>query len=620
MFYEGIVIGGGHAGVEAAWSLSKKHKTLLVTGNLLQIALLPCNPSIGGPAKGVVVREIDALGGIMGKAADLSQIQMKMLNTSKGPAVRSLRAQIDKQKYPKIVLEMLKKSKNLDLLESLVNNFIIEDKQIKGIQLKDGTIIYSKVVILTAGTYLSSNILIGNKKIKSGPNNAPTTYNISYQLKEHNFNIIRLKTGTPPRIKKNTIDYSKTKIQFGDNILQTFSSPSVIEELGIQEPCFLTHTNKKTHQLIRQNLKKSSMYGGYAEGTGPRYCPSIEDKVIRFCHKEQHQIFIEPESLESDEMYIQGLSTSMPEEIQEKILKTIPALENSEITKYAYAIEYDAFNPIQLNYSLETKKIKNLFFAGQINGTSGYEEAACQGLMAGINASLRLQNKDIFVLKRNEAYIGVLIDDLITKGTKEPYRLLTSRAEFRLLLRHDNADLRLSHYGYQMGLVDKDIYLKVENKRLQIELLKEYLRKKIISPDKENLNYLMKYNSLIKEKSSLYKLLKRTEININIIEFFLDKKYSLDVLEQTEVQVKYEDYILKAQKETKKILFLENKIIPSDVDYSVIKNLSKEAKEKLMLIKPKNLGQASRISGVNPSDISMIHIYLQRYQKQNVLF
>lgn len=616
MIYESIVVGGGHAGVEAAYTLSKKHKTLLITGNLKQIAILPCNPSIGGPAKGVVVREIDALGGLMGKAADLSQIQIKMLNTSKGPAVRSLRAQIDKVKYPQVVLEFLKKNSNLFFLESLVKDLIIEKNIVKGVRLQNNSVIYSQTVIITAGTYLSSQILIGKKKINQGPNNSPTTYGISYQLsKKYGFEIIRLKTGTPPRVKKNTIDYSKTKIQKGDDFLQTFSSPSIIKEIGIQKPCFLVYTNSETHKIIKENLDKSPMYSGYIKSKGPRYCPSIEDKIVRFCDKERHQIFIEPESLELEEMYLQGLSTSFPEEIQHQILKTIPALEKAKIVKYAYAIEYDAFNPNQLKYNLETKKIKNLFLAGQINGTSGYEEAACQGLMAGINASLRIQKKDIFVLNRKESYIGVLIDDLINKGTSEPYRLLTSRAEFRLLLRHDNADLRLTHYAYNMGLIEKKIYEEVEIKRNTISFLKDKIKKIVISPNKQNLDFLKKYNSsLIKENIFLYQLLKRNEIDTNALIFFLDKKYNQDILEQLMIQIKYENYILKAEKEADKLIFLEKKIIPNNINYDEIHNLSMEAKEKLNLIKPNNLGQASRILGINPSDISIINIYLKRYQ------
>ncbi|MDV3198269.1 MAG: tRNA uridine-5-carboxymethylaminomethyl(34) synthesis enzyme MnmG [Vigna little leaf phytoplasma] len=617
MIYEGIVIGGGHAGVEAAWSLAKKHKTLLITGNLSQIAAMHCNPSIGGPAKGVVVREIDALGGLMGKVADLSQIQIKMLNTSKGPAVRSLRAQIDKIKYPQIVFKMLKELPNLTLLEGLVNRLIIENEEVKGVQLCGDINIYGRVVILTTGTFLSSQILIGKKRYHLGPNNSPTTYNISNQLKSYGFQIIRLKTGTPPRIKKDTIDYSKTKIQLGDNFLQTFSSPPIIDQLGPQEPCFLLHTNAQTHQIIKKNLKKSAMYGGYIEGTGPRYCPSIEDKIIRFCDKEQHQLFIEPESLELDEMYLQGLSTSMPEEVQHQILETIPSLQKAKITKYAYAIEYDAFNPNQLDYNLETKKIKNLFFAGQINGTSGYEEAACQGLMAGINASLKLQNKEKLVLSRKDAYIGVLIDDLINKGTKEPYRLLTSRAEFRLLLRHDNADLRLTHYGYQMGLISKEVYQKVEVKKKYINFLKEQLRKTIISSKQQDLSYFVQNNLVIKEKISLYQLLKKTEIDVRMLEFFYGHEYEKSVLEQVEIQIKYENYITKAEQEIKKILNLENKKIPSNIDYFNINNISKEAKEKLNLIRPFNLGQASRILGVNPVDIALLNIYLKKIENIN---
>ncbi|MDV3205453.1 MAG: tRNA uridine-5-carboxymethylaminomethyl(34) synthesis enzyme MnmG [Weeping tea tree witches'-broom phytoplasma] len=618
MNYEGIIIGGGHAGIEAALALSKKHNTLLITGNLKHIATLPCNPSIGGPAKGIVVREIDALGGAMGKAADLSQIQMKMLNTSKGPAVRSLRAQIDKKVYPEVILQMLRQAPNLTLMEALVDYLIIDAdrKQVQGVKLDDGTLLYSKIVILTTGTYLSSKILIGHERISSGPNSAPTTYGISQQLKDYGFEVIRLKTGTPPRVKKNTINYDKTQIQFGDSLLQTFSSPPVIKELGVQEPCFLLHTNEQTHQLIIQNLDKTAMYSGYVKSTGPRYCPSIEDKIVRFYDKKQHQIFIEPESLLSDDMYLQGLSTSMPKHLQHTILKTIPAFAQAKITKYAYAIEYDAFNPNQLQHTLETKKIKNLFFAGQINGTSGYEEAACQGLIAGLNASLKLQCKAPFILKRNEAYIGVLIDDLINKGTKEPYRLLTSRAEFRLLLRHDNADLRLNHYGFKMGLINKESYKRVENKKCQIKILKDKLQNHFLPCNEQNLTYLKEhYSSLNIENVSLYQLLKRTELNASLLRFLFKDAYSPEVLEQVEIQVKYEDYILKAEKEAQKSLLLEQKIIPTDIDYALIHNLSHEAKEKLTMIKPYNVGQAARILGVNPVDISILLIYLQKYNR-----
>ncbi|MDO8063979.1 tRNA uridine-5-carboxymethylaminomethyl(34) synthesis enzyme MnmG [Candidatus Phytoplasma bonamiae] len=616
-YYQSIVVGGGHAGVEAALALAKQsHKTLLITGNLQQIASLPCNPSIGGPAKGVVVREIDALGGIMGKAADICQIQMKMLNTSKGPAVRSLRAQIDKIKYPQFILQTLKKTSNLTLIEDLVENLIIQenDSCVKGVKLISGKIIYSDIVILTTGTYLTSKVLIGSKIINSGPNKSPTTYGISEQLKKFGMEVIRLKTGTPPRVHKDTIDYSKTIEQAGDKVFQTFSSPSVINDLGVQKLCFLTHTNDDTHQLIRKHLHKSAMYSGYIYSSGPRYCPSIEDKIVRFCDKNRHQLFIEPESLLSDEMYLQGLSMSMPCEVQEEILKTIPAFAKAKILKYAYAIEYDAFNPNQLFHTLESKKIKNLFLAGQINGTSGYEEAACQGLIAGINSALKIQNKPPFILKRNEAYIGVLIDDLINKGTYEPYRLLTSRAEFRLLLRHDNADLRLMPYGFKFGLVDEKTFDWLKKKQIQIDSLKERLSNFYLDIDdfrKLNINFGSR-------RMSLYQLLKRSDLNEDVLYKLFSHQYSVDILEQVGIQIKYEDYILKSEKEVKKNSYLEEKIIPSNIDYRIINNLSQEAKEKLTKIKPFNIAQASRISGVNPVDINILLIYLQKYSNSHV--
>ncbi|MBP5836017.1 tRNA uridine-5-carboxymethylaminomethyl(34) synthesis enzyme MnmG [Candidatus Phytoplasma meliae] len=613
MIYDGIVIGAGHAGVEAALVLAKKHKTLLISGSLSQVASLPCNPSIGGPAKGVVVREIDALGGVMGKAADLAQIQIKMLNSSKGPAVRALRAQIDKLKYPQVILKMLQEAFNLTLLEGLVNNLLIQDNQIKGVCLVNGQKIYGKTVIITTGTYLASQILIGSTKKASGPNNNPTTYGISQQLKDLGFEIIRLKTGTSPRIKKSTIDYTQTQIQLGDNRLQTFGFDSPIKTLNHQEPCFLTHTNEKTHQVIQKHLSKSAMYGGHIKGIGPRYCPSIEDKVVRFCDKNSHQIFIEPESLFLNEMYLQGLSTSMPENVQHEMLKTIPGLQNAEITKYAYAIEYDVFNPNQLKNTLETKKISHLFFAGQMNGTSGYEEAACQGLMAGINASLKLQNKPAFILKRNEAYIGVLIDDLITKGTQEPYRLLTSRAEFRLLLRHDNADLRLQDYGYQLELIDDKRYYDFNIKKEKIKLLLEKSQNLEILANESNLNYLQNLNSSpFIGKTTLSQLLKRPQLNYQVLQYFLKEQVDQTIYEQVEIQIKYKGYIVKAQKEAQKLLKLEGKKIPKKINYLKIHNLSQEAKEKLNFIKPETLGQASRILGVNQVDLSILLVYLEK--------
>ena len=476
MNYEVIVVGGGHAGCEAALATSRLcHKTLLVTGNFDIVAQMPCNPSIGGSAKGIVVREIDALGGEMGKCADKTLIQMKMLNTGKGPAVRSLRCQADKVTYPKEMLNTLKNQHNLDLLENMVENLIIENREVKGIILENGEKIYSRVVILTTGTYLKSDILVGNIRTRMGPMEQKPSLYLSDNLKKYGFEIIRLKTGTPQRIEKSSIDFSKTKIEQGSEEEYTFSFDNkVYYDVKNQVPCHLVHSTKETKQIILDNLNKSSIYGAIEEklGVGPRYCPSFEDKIVKFEDKDTHQIFLEPESLYYDDIYLQGFSTSMPREVQDKLVHSLPGLENAIIKKYAYAIEYDAINPTQLKNTLETKIINNLFTAGQINGTSGYEEAACQGLMAGINAVFKLENKEPFVLTRNEAYIGVLIDDLITKGTSEPYRLLTSRAEYRLLLRHDNADLRLMDYGYKIGLIEEQKHQKFEKKKENINELK----------------------------------------------------------------------------------------------------------------------------------------------------
>ncbi|MFA5693263.1 MAG: tRNA uridine-5-carboxymethylaminomethyl(34) synthesis enzyme MnmG, partial [Acholeplasmataceae bacterium] len=597
--YDGIIVGAGHAGIEAALAMAKMNlNTLLISGDFNRVATLPCNPSIGGPAKGVVVREIDALGGQMAKSADLGAIQMKMLNASKGPAVRALRAQIDKIKYPKIMKKVLEEENNLELLEDFVDTLIIEGKEVKGVILENGTKIYGKTVIITTGTYLSSTILIGHERINKGPNNEKTTYGISGQLKDLGFEVIRLKTGTPPRIKKDSIDYTKMKIQPGDDKFISFSYNSPVKEIKDQVDCHLIHTSLETKTIVLNHLDDSAMYGGIVEGVGPRYCPSIEDKYMRFLDKPKHQIFIEPESLYLDEMYLQGLSTSMPRDVQEEMVKSLPGLENAVITKYAYAIEYDAINPSQLKLSLETKLIDNLFTAGQINGTSGYEEAAAQGIMAGINAGLKIKGEKPFILRRDEAYIGVLIDDLITKGTKEPYRLLTSRAEYRLLLRHDNADIRLRDYGYKYGLVDENIYQDFQNKKVAIKNLLELTNETRITPTEENLKYLKQQNtSPIYEGISLYNLVKRPELGSETIKHFINDNFSDEIVNQVEIHIKYNGYIEKARREAERMLGNENIYIPNNIDYQKITQIANEAREKLTKIRPETIGQASRIIG-----------------------
>lgn len=618
MEYEIIVVGGGHAGCEASLAAARKnHKTLLVTGNIKNIADMPCNPSIGGSAKGIVVREIDALGGEMGKNADKSLLQIKMLNNKKGPAIQALRAQADKITYPKNMLKTLNNTPNLTIKEAIVENLIVEDNKIKGIILEDGTTIFAKAVILTTGTYLKADILVGDTRRREGPHGEKPSNYLSENLKKLGFKIKRLKTGTPPRLEKSTINFEKLRVENGDKEPLTFSFDNEpIYDVNNQIPCHLIYTNKKTHEIIKQNLSKSSMYGGLddIEGIGPRYCPSIEDKIVRFSDKERHQLFLEPESIYYDDMYLQGFSTSMPYDIQEQMVHSLEGLENAKILKYAYAIEYDAIYPNQLKQSLETRIIENLYTAGQINGTSGYEEAACQGLIAGINAALKLENKEPLILKRNEAYIGVLIDDLITKGIRDPYRLLTSRAEYRLLLRHDNADLRLRKYGYEVGLISKEKYDKLIQKENNINELIELLKNNKITPKKEINDYLVKNNSTpIKDGISLFRLLKRPEIKINNIKEFIElKKYTKEELEQVEIIIKYEGYIEKANREAKKMLELEEKKIPEDIDYDKIKNIASEARQKLKEVKPTSIGQAIRISGVNPADISIMMVYLKK--------
>ncbi len=617
MKYEIIVVGGGHAGCEAALSTSRiGHKTLLITGNIKNIADMPCNPSIGGSAKGIVVREIDALGGEMGRNADKSLLQIKMLNSAKGPAVRSLRAQADKITYPKEMLKTLKNESNLTIKEGIVEDLIIENKTIKGIILDNKEKIYSDIVILTTGTYLKADILIGDTRRREGPHGEKPSNHLSDKLKENGFTIKRLKTGTPQRIDKNTIDFSQSSKETGDQKYLSFSFDNkYYYDIDKQVPCHLIYTTKETHQIIKENLNKSSMYGGLNDikGVGPRYCPSIEDKIVRFSDKERHQLFLEPESIYYDDVYIQGFSTSMPPHIQDQMVHSLPGLENAKILKYGYAIEYDAIDSKQLNQSLETKIITNLFTAGQINGTSGYEEAAAQGLIAGINASLKLEKKEPLILKRSEAYIGVLIDDLVTKGVIDPYRLLTSRAEYRLLLRTDNADTRLTQYGYQVGLIKKERYNSFKNKLLSINNLKQELDNIKLTPSKETNNFLTKYNSTpLKDGITLSNLLKRPEIKIEYLKSYLNNNYTDEVLESVEISIKYDGYITKALKEANKMNNLDNKKIPNDINYDKIHNLASEAKQKLKEIKPTSIGQASRISGVNPVDISLIMVYIKK--------
>lgn len=621
--YEIIVVGGGHAGCEAAHACAKKgHKTLLITGNLKNIADMPCNPHIGGSAKGIVVREIDALGGVMGKVADKTHLQIKMLNSAKGPAVQSLRAQGDKVAYPKEMLNTLNSLENLTIQEGMVEDLIIKDKTVKGIVLENGEKITSNIVILTTGTYLKADILVGNTRTRQGPHGEKPSNHLSDKLKDYGFRIIRLKTGTPQRIDRKTIDFSKTRLEPGDEErFLTFSFDlDPCYKLEEQEPCYLTYTTEETHRIIRENLNKSSMYGALddIEGVGPRYCPSIEDKVVRFADKERHQLFIEPESRYYDDIYLQGFSTSMPKEVQEQMVHSLPGFENAKILKYGYAIEYDAIYPTQLTASLETKVIENLFTAGQINGTSGYEEAACQGLMAGINASLKLEGKEPLILKRTDAYIGVLIDDLITKGIRDPYRLLTSRAEFRLLLRSDNADLRLRDYGYQVGLIDDEQLNRLNTKKKQIAELMTFMQENKLKITSEIESVFKEENFTVPTATlSLEQLLRRPEIDIKFLERFLEIPFAEEIKEQVSINLKYEGYIAKAYKEAEKMLKLEKKQIPEDIDYDKINNIASEARQKLKEVRPKTIAQAIRISGVNPSDISILSVYLKKEYGKN---
>lgn len=613
--FDCIVIGAGHAGVEAALASAKMGaSTLVLTMNLDMIAFMPCNPSLGGPAKGIVVREIDALGGAMGKVIDKTHIQMRMLNTGKGPAVRALRAQADKVLYQQEMKRVLEEQENLTLHQGVVEELIVEDNEVKGLVTQIGAIYRAKTVIITTGTFLRGEVIIGDLKYSSGPNNQMPAIKLAENLQELGLETVRFKTGTPPRINGNTIDYSKTEIQPGDDVPRAFSYETT-QFIMDQLPCWLTYTTPRTHEIINENLHLSPMYSGMIKGKGPTYCPSIEDKIVRFADKSRHQIFLEPEGRNTKEYYVQGLSTSLPEHVQRRLIESVPGLEKAEMMRAGYAIEYDAIIPTQLWPTLETKKIKNLYTAGQINGTSGYEEAAAQGIMAGINAASKVLGKEEVVLGRSDAYIGVLIDDLVTKGTSEPYRLLTSRAEYRLLLRHDNADMRLTEIGYKLGMISEERHEKFLLKKKQIEEEIERLRKVTVKPDEAVQEIIRESGGTeLREPMKAADLLKRPEMKYEQIITVVppEEEKSEEVAEQVEIFIKYEGYIEKSMQQVERMKKMENKRIPDNIDYNAITGIAKEAKANLSAVRPLSIAQASRISGVNPADISILLVYIEQ--------
>ncbi len=616
--YDVIVVGGGHAGVEAALASARMGEhTLLITISLDKIAFMPCNPSVGGSAKGIVVREIDALGGEMGRNIDKTYIQMRLLNTAKGPAVRALRAQADKEAYSTEMKKTIEATENLDLKQGIIDELIVEEGQIQGVVSNTGAVYRANSVVLTTGTSARGEIIIGELKYSSGPENTLPSVKLQENLEKLGFDMARFTTSTPPRIHKNSIDYSQTEEQPGDKEPNHFSFETADEDylpLEEQYSCWLTHTNLDSHQLIYDNLDRTPTFTGVIDGVGARYCPSIEDKVVRFADRNRHQVFLEPESVNTSEMYVQGLNTSLPEEVQLEVLHSVRGLENARMMRTGYSIEYDVIKPYQLQLNLESKLVEGLFTAGQTNGTSGYEEAAAQGLIAGINAALKNKGEEPFIMKRNESYIGVMIDDLVTKGTIEPYRLLTSRAEYRLLLRHDNADLRLTDFGYQLGLISETRYAEFNKKKAQIETELARLKTIRITPD-EVAEYLEeKGENQLKDGVLAYDFMRRPYVSYEDIEAIhpSDEELSRAVKEQVDIHIKYEGYINKAQRQVDKVKRMENKKIPKNLDYTAVNGLATEAVDRLSLIQPETIAQASRVSGVNPADIAILSVYVEQ--------